>query len=151
AMKWNDYVAQATHESAVIHAARVRQEFLRDRSLYDAHQKQLRDNPGQHEIENGDALNVAVEDLSDPRLGSSALRAAKVPVPASLIATVPFVYASERVTLMLDDLRNSVKWPEVFEEERFAKDQKTFDDLRSRIRQEADAGEVSAKIRREAK
>src|SRR5947207_8914942 len=35
AMKWNDYVAQTTHEAAILHAARVHQEFLRDRSLYD--------------------------------------------------------------------------------------------------------------------
>ena len=41
-------------------------------------------------------------------LPADALRAAKVPVPASLIAEAPFVYASERVTFMLDDLRASV-------------------------------------------
>jgi len=151
AMKYNDYVAQVAQESARLHAARVNQQFAKNRALYEARQKQLRDNPSDRDIETGDALNVAVADLSDPRLGSSALRAAKVPVPASLIATVPFVYASERVTLMLDDLRTSVKWPEVFDGERFAKDQETFDDLRSRIRQAADAGDVSAKILREAK
>jgi hypothetical protein len=151
AMRYNDYVAQVTQESARLYAARVNQQVAKNQSLYDARQKQLRDNPSDRDIENGDALNVAVADLSDPRLGSSALRAAKVPVPASLIAAVPLVYASERVTLMLDDLRASVKWPEVFEGERIANDQKTFDDLRSRIRQEADAGDVSAKIRREAK
>ena len=130
---------------------RERTREFQEPALYDARQKQLRDNPSNRDIETGDALNVAVADLSDPRLGSSALRAAKVTVPASLIATVPFVYASERVTLMLDDLRTSVKWPEVFDDERFAKDQETFDDLRSRIRQAADAGDVSAKILREAK
>ena len=118
-------MAQVTHESARLYAARVNQQFAKNRALYDARQKQLRDNPSNRDIETGDALNVAVADLSDPRLGSAALRAAKVPVPASLIATVPFVYASERVTLMLDDLRASVKWPEVFEGERFANDQKT--------------------------
>ena len=56
------------------------------------------------------------EDLSDPKLGSAAMRAAKAPVSASLIGTVPFIYASERVTLMLDDIRASIKWPEVFED-----------------------------------
>jgi len=151
AMRYNDYVAQVTHESARLYAARVNQQFAKNQALYDARQKQLRANPTLRDIETGDALNVAVADLSDPRLGSSALRAANIPVPASLIAAVPFIYASERVTFMLDDLRTSVKWPEVFEGERFAKDQKTFDDLRSRIRQEGDAGDVSAKILRETK
>jgi hypothetical protein len=151
AMQWNDYAAQIAHESARNHAARVNQEMARNKALYSARQQQLRDNPGRREVENGDALNLAVEDLSDPRLGKSALRAARAPVPATLIATVPFVYASERVTLMLDDLRASVKWPEVFEEERFAGDKKAFDDLVARIRAEGNAGEVSPRILREAR
>src|SRR5262249_36814328 len=150
AMKWNDYVAQITHESARIAAARRDQQLARNRALYDARQQQLRDNPGRREIENGDALNVAVEDLSDRRLGRPALRAAKVPVSASLIATIPFVYASERITLMLDELRSSVKWPEVFDEPRFADDKKTFDDLVARIR-ESSEDEVSPRLMREAR
>src|SRR5262249_49447839 len=72
AMKWNDYVAQITHESARLAATRRDQQLARNRALYDARQQQLRDNPGRREIENGDALNVAVEDLSDPRLPRSA-------------------------------------------------------------------------------
>src|SRR6185312_10474958 len=129
AMKWNDYVARVAHESARIYAERRDQRLARNRTLYDARQQQLRDNPGRVDVESGNALNVAVEDLSDPRLGRSALRAATIPVPASLIASVPFVYASERITLMLDDLRASVKWPEVFDDPRFADDKKVFDDL----------------------
>jgi hypothetical protein len=150
AIKWNDYVAQITHESARIHAARVDQRLSRNRALYDARRQQLRDNPGRREIENGDALNIAVEDLSDPRLGRSALRAAKITIPASLIATVPFVYASERITLMLDGLRSSVKWPDVFDDARFADDKKTFDDLVARIR-ESGEGEVPTQLMREAR
>src|SRR5262249_37082286 len=140
AMKWNDYVAQITHESARLYEARRDARLARTRSLYDARQQQLRDNPGRSDVENGNALNVAVEDLSDARLGRSALRAARIPVSASLIAAIPFVYASERITLMLDELRSSVKWPEVFDEPRFADDKKTFDDLVTRIR-ESNEGE----------
>src|SRR5262249_50509188 len=148
---WNDYVAQVTRESARLHAARIDQQLARNRSLYDARQKQLRDNPTQRDIDTGDALNAAVADLSDPRLGRSALRAAKTPVPASLIAEVPFVNAAERVSLMLNEVRASVKWPEVFEDQRFTNDQKTFDDLLTRIRQEAFEGDVSARTLREAR
>lgn len=151
AMKWNDYVAQITHESARLYAERRDQRLARNRALYNARQQQLRDNPGRVDVENGNALNVAVEDLSDPRLGRSALRAANIPVSASLIAAVPFVYASERITLMLDDLRASVRWPEVFDDSRFAEDRKAFDDLVARIRGEANAGDVSPRLMREAR
>ncbi len=150
-MKFNDYVAQVTRESARIYAERVNRRLARNRALYDARQKQLRESPTQRDIDTGDALNVAVADLSDPRLGGSALRAARAPVPASLIADVPFVNASERVTLMLDGLRASIKWPEVFEDPRFVSDQKTFDDLLARLRQEGNEGNLSATSLREAK
>lgn len=79
------------------------------------------------------------------------MRAATIPVPASLVAAVPFVYASERITLVLDDLRSSVKWPEVFDDPRFADDKNTFDDLVTRIRGEANEGEVSPRLMREAR
>ena len=136
AMQWNDYVAQVTHESAQIHASRVHSEFVKNQRLYDAYQQRMRDNPGKVEIEDGSALNVALDDLSNPKLGSSALRAARAPVSASLIAEVPFMNNAERVTLMLDKLRGAVKWPDVFEGERFAKDKETFDELVARIRKE---------------
>ena len=151
AMKFNDYVADVTRESARIHAERVNRQIARNRALYDARQKQLRESPTFRDIETGDALNAAVADLSDPRIGVSALRAAKAPIPASLIADVPFVNAAERVTLMLDRLRTSIKWPEVFEDPRFSNDQKTFDDLVARSREESYEGEISARTLREAK
>ena len=151
AIMLNNAWAQATHEDAMIHAARVHKEFLRDQSLYDAHQKMLRDNPGQVYVENGDALNAAVRDLSDPRLGSSALRAANATVPAALIAGVPFQNASERVTFVFDQLRGASKWPRAFDTPRFAKDKELYNDVVARLRKEDLEGDVSEKTIREAR
>lgn len=150
AMQWNDYVATVTHESARIYAERRHAEIAKNRSLYNAYQQRMRDNPGKVEIEDGSALNVALDDLTNPRLGSSVLRAANAPIPASLIAEVPFVNNAERVTLMLDQMRDAIKWPEVFEGERFANDRKLFDEHRAQIRKEAQEGEVSPKTLRAA-
>ena len=148
----NDYWATVAHEAAFLHHARVHQEFLKDKTLYDAHIQALRDNPTPQQVENGDALNQAVRDLSDPpRLGSSALRAANAPVDAKMIADVPFENSTERVTIMLDQLRKALKWPEVFEEPRFANDKKIFDDVVSRMRKEDEAGEISAKTLQDAR
>jgi hypothetical protein len=147
----NDYWATVAHEAAFLHHARVHQEFLKDKTLYDAHIQALRDNPTPQQVDNGDALNQAVRDLSDPRLGSSALRAASAPVSADLIAEVPFEVSTERVTLMLDQLRNAFKWPEVFEEPRFANDKQLFDDVVTRMRKEDEAGEISPKTLQEAR
>lgn len=138
----NDYWATVAHEAAFLHHARAHQEFLRDKTLYDKHIQSLRDTPTPQQIENGDALNQAVRDLSDPRLGSSALRAANAPVAAETIADVPFENATERVTIMLDQLRKAFQWPEVFEEPRFANDKKLFDEIVSQMRKEDEEGEI---------
>jgi hypothetical protein len=151
AMQWNDYVAQVTHESARIHEMRVHNEFQKNQKLYDEWKNRLRTSPGKVEIEDGSALNIALDDLTNPRLGSSALRAASAPVPASLIAEVPFVNNVERVTLMLDHMRQGVKWPAALDGERFADAKKTFDEVRAEIRKEAgEKGEVSARTLRTA-
>ncbi len=151
AMMWNEYVASVTRESARLHELRVHQEFRKNQSLYDERQRQLRENPTRQQVESGDALNAALVDLTDTRLGSAAYRAARAHIPASLIATVPFRNNVERVTLMLDDLRKAVKWPEVFEGERFAEPKKTFDELVARVRNEAAEGEIQPKTLSEAR
>ncbi len=151
AIMMNNAWATAQREDNMIHHARVVQDAQRDRTLYNQRIQQLRDKPGLREIENGDALNLAVQDLSDPRLGSSALRAANTTVPASLIADVPFQNASERVTFMLNELRAAAKWPKAFDEPRFAADKKLFDELVARIRKEDVDGDVSAKTIRQAR
>jgi hypothetical protein len=150
-MQLNDYWAQVTHEAAFMHHARVHQEFLKDKTLYDKHIQALRDNPTPQQIENGDALNQVVRDLSDPRLGSSALRAATAPIDAKTIAEVPFENSTERVTIMLDQLRKALKWPEVFDEERFANDKKLFDEIVTRMRKEDEEGEIQPKTLQQAR
>jgi hypothetical protein len=90
-------------------------------------------------------------DLSDPRLGSSAVRAAGTTVPAALIAEVPFQNASERITFVLDQLRGASKWPKAFDTPRFAKDKDLYNDIVARIRKEDLEGDVSAKTVTEAK
>ncbi len=148
--RFNDYVAKAALESNYMYNARKSAQIQHNKAMYNERQRKVRENPDRIDIEKGDALNAAVDDLNNPKIGPSAMRAAKAPVPASLIASVPFVYASERVTFMLDDLRSSVKWPEVFEDKRFADDEKAFDKIRDRVRSEADEGEVNPRTLRDA-
>jgi hypothetical protein len=151
AMRWNEYVYQSNLEATRRYTTRKNAEIEKNKALYEAHQRKLRENPEPREVENGDALNAAVTDLNDPRLSSSAMRAAaNAPVPASVIAEIPFLYASERITIMLDGIRESIKWPDVFEN-RFADAQKQFDDLRMKIREESQDGDVSEKAVRDAK
>ena len=147
----NNAWAEATREDAMIHAARVHKEFLRDQSLYDAHQKMLRDNPGQHYVENGDCAQCGGLGSERPETRQLRVSAANIMVPASLIAEVPFQNASERVTFVLDKLRAAAKWPKAFDTPLYAKDKELYNEIVQRIREEDLRGDVSQKTIAEAK
>ena len=53
----------------------------------------LRDHPDQHDVYMGDALNVAVEEIEDPRVYSKNLVKAKVKIGGELIRDIPFRFA----------------------------------------------------------
>jgi hypothetical protein len=152
AIMMNNAWAQAQREDNIMHQARVNAEVRRDKTMYNKHLQYLRETPGKREIENGDALNLAAQDLSDPRLGESTVKnVAKATVPAALIADVPFQNASERVTFMLNALREAARWPKAFDDPRFADDKKNFDEIVKRIRKEDEEGDVSPKTIRQAR
>jgi hypothetical protein len=151
AARWNEYAYLSSLEQARRYSARKNAEFAKNNALYNERQRRLRENPENRDVETGDALNAAVSDLTNPSLGSAAMRAGTAPVSASAIAEIPFQYASERITIMLDGIRESIKWPYMFEGERFAATQNQFDELRKRLREESEQGEVSAKALGDAK
>ena len=59
----------------------------------------------------GDALNAAVNQLTDPRVSSSALRIATAPVEADIIREIPFRNAGAGVTIVLSQIKAVTKWP----------------------------------------
>ncbi len=103
-MRWNEYV----HE-AQMNANRMRQErqvAARDRNtrLTDERQKRLRDNPEPRDIERGDALNAALDEIDDPRVYAKALHGAKVKIGGDNIRQIPFRYASAAITFSIHQL-----------------------------------------------
>lgn len=103
-MRWNDYL----HESQMM-ANRRRQERLaasRDRNaaLAAENQKRLRDNPEPRDIFQGDALNVALDEIDDPRVYTRALHAATVKIGGDKIRLIPFRYAAAAMTMSVHQL-----------------------------------------------
>ena len=72
-MRWNQYVYQSQMNANRIHAARLARD--RNASIQDVDkiQKRLRDNPEPADIYSGDALNVALDEINDPRVYVKAL------------------------------------------------------------------------------
>ena len=81
--------------------------------------------------------------MSDPRIQSSSLKIASTPIPAKIIAEIPFRYASEAVTIIMSNLKGAKQWPSALEVPRFADDKKEFEDVAEQARKEDEDGEIS--------
>jgi len=111
------------------HAARLK---MND-AQYQARVARIRDNPSKEDIDSGDALNVILDQLSDPKLmQGSSLRLANAAVSPQAIKQIPFRDETDAITLSLDELTDPKSWPlplraDTFQAEREAY-QKAVDD-----------------------
>ena len=128
-MRWNDYLYQANTEAARRYVARRRENSANNRAMREAILTRVRDNPTSHDIEMGDALNAAVNQLTDPRISSAALRLASAPIEAKVIQDIAFRNAAEAVTIVLSQIRHVTKWPTALEAPRFAAEKAEFEAL----------------------
>ena len=142
-IRWNDYIYQANLEAARRNVQRQRENSANNRAQNNAILTRIRDNPTARDIEMGDALNAAVNQLTDPRVSSSALRAASSPVEASVIKDIPFRNASEAVTIVLSQIKAVTKWPRALEGERFAEEKRVFENLVEKAMKEDDEGDIA--------
>jgi hypothetical protein len=119
-MRWNQANWATQHAINISYGLRRQ----RRRETIDAAQAaiydRMRNHPEQHDIENGDALNVALDELLNPKVYGSVIRTVRVPLPGSTIRTIPFEHASEAVTICLDELSAKEGWPPALREEVFA-------------------------------
>jgi hypothetical protein len=143
-IRWNEYLHEATLEATRRYVTRRSGNSARNRAMRDEILKNLQENPTPRDIETGDALNVAVNQLSDPRISSSALKLAKSPVDASMIRDIPFRNASEAVTIVLSQVKAAKKWPAALEGERFAAMRNVFEDIVDQAVKEDEEGDISA-------
>lgn len=142
-MRLNEYLYESQLISTRRYHRLLNARVAKDNAAYEAHLKRLREAPNEREVQNGDALNTALDQLSDPRIHRSALRLATDPVDAQLIRDIPFRNASEAITITLSHFKNAAKWPAALRDDRFAEDQRDFGRLIESARQQDETGDVS--------
>jgi hypothetical protein len=142
-IRWNQYLHEANLEATRRYIARRSGQSAKNRALYNERVKNLQENPTARDIETGDALNAALNQLIDPRISSSALRIATAPIEASVIREIPFRNASEAVTIVLSQVKAVTKWPAALEGDRFSEEKKTFDEIVEKALEEDETGDIS--------
>jgi hypothetical protein len=103
-MRWNEYMHEVQMNSGRILQKRREERRERNLNLSDAIQKRLRDNPEPRDVLRGDALNVAFDEIDDPRVYVKALQGAKVRIGGEKIRNIPFRYAAAAITVGIHQL-----------------------------------------------
>ncbi|MFO0893267.1 MAG: hypothetical protein U0790_29530, partial [Isosphaeraceae bacterium] len=93
-MRWNQYVYEGQKEANRLHHGKlVLQRQLANTSA-DQIRERLRNNPEPRDIYQGDAMNVALDEINDPRVYAKALEGAKAKISPRTIRDIPFQYAA---------------------------------------------------------
>jgi hypothetical protein len=103
-IRWNNYMYESQKNANRARLQRLARQRERRIELSDAIQKRLRDNPEPRDITQGDALNVALDEINDPRVYARALKAAQVRVGGDNIRNIPFRYNAAAITVGFHEL-----------------------------------------------
>jgi len=142
-MRLNNYWYNSYLESMRMYHETKEYNIQKNKVTYEKIMDRLNNHPTAKDVETGDALNAVLTELSDPRVSSSALKSSRPLIPAQDIREIPFKNNSEMVTIVLSDIKKASKWPTVLDNDLFAEEKKTFEEVVDQARQEDEVGEIS--------
>jgi hypothetical protein len=144
-MRWNQYMYLSQQEANRREYLRMARRQQRDSTSGDLIHKRLLENPTAEDIADGDALNVILDQITDPRIHSSALRLATAPIKSDVVKTIPFENASEGITLSLNQLAAKDTWPPALQGENFAPEREAYQQAVAQAVKEDEDGQISAR------
>ena len=107
AMQVNQYMYEVNLNNAQHYyarsAAKQKQTDLTGKAMY----SRIHDNPSSYDIHNGDALNVVLDELTNPQVYTQAVQGATQPIASQLVRNIAFEYAANMITTSLEDLTAS--------------------------------------------
>ncbi len=103
-MRWNQYVYESQMNANQMHQARLAADRYQTNQAVSQIRERLRNNPERADIYRGDALNVALDEINNPRVYSKALQSGQVKIGGEMIRNIPFQKASVAITMSLHQL-----------------------------------------------
>ena len=105
AMMWNQYIYESKLQAQKVWAEKENREQAKQKGDYKAIQDRVRNSPTSIDIEKGNALNIAIDELSNPKLFRNAVYyGSKVKVGGEDIRDIPFQYASAAISTSVHQL-----------------------------------------------
>lgn len=141
--RWNEYLYESQQVRNMNYYKQLATAQKKVNSSRDAIYQRLRDNPNSSDINNGDALNVILDQLTEPKIYKTAVRSARTHISTTMIKDIPFQYASEAITTSLHELTSDDDWPTVLKGEAFAKERKAYRETIQKALDEDVKGELT--------
>ncbi len=142
-MRWNQYVYESQKEATRQYFGRMDAQLAKNQQAFDERMTRIATNPNPRDIRQGDALNAIYDQLSDPRIQPSSLRSADDTISSDLVRQIPFVNASEAITISLAKIKDAAEWPAQLRDPRFDESRKQFEALVDQARKEDQEGSIS--------
>jgi hypothetical protein len=146
AMQLNNYIYGVNVQRAQNYSQRQDAKIQETTATADATYRRLHDNPNSHDIRTGDALNVVLEELTNPKVYTQVVQKATQPVPSALVKNIVFQYAANMIAITLEDFSSRGVPDVLLTTPAYEPDRNAFKALVARVRQETSSpgGQVSA-------
>jgi hypothetical protein len=104
AMQLNDYMYAVNKQNAATNLARrQRQQKVLNQSADDVYRR-LHDNPDPHDVHTGDALNIVLTELVNPKVYTQVVQKATTPIASQLVKNINFQHAANMILISLEDV-----------------------------------------------
>lgn len=135
-MQWNQYLYQSRLESARSYHAKQAKADAKRREGAEAVRARLRNQATAEDISRGDALNVLLDELSDPKLAAKvASDGARFKIGGGAVRNIPFQYASAAISVSARQLVDGDP-PAAFKDPKFADDRNALRTLADELKKE---------------
>lgn len=104
AMQWNEYMYAVNKQNAMTEVARLNKRQQKVNETADATYKRLHDNPDPRDIHTGDALNVVLTELANPKVYTQFVQKSTQPIDSRLVKSINFQFAPQMILISLEDL-----------------------------------------------
>lgn len=104
AMQWNDYMYAVNQRNSANEMARLQRRQQATIETQNATYKRLRDNPEPSDIHSGNALNVVLTELVNPKVYATVVEKASLPIDSRLVKNINFRYAANMILISLQDI-----------------------------------------------
>lgn len=147
-IRWNEYVTfyfarENEAKARYREAQREKKEEGRKTIL-----ARIRERPQERDLQNGDALNMLLEALNDPKIHESSYRSARVALPADVVRRIPFRVDTEAAEFSMQRLlpRGTGKWPVALQDDRFARERRAYERAVDAALEQQIAGKMSMDV-----